>query len=137
MKWDAVDFENKTITIKHKVTEALNDEGKYELVIEDKLKNQSSHRTMPLIPHIEEMLIKEKKKQDRYRKLCGKSYSTEFDGYICRKTTGELIKPNYFSDHFKWVLKKNNLRKIRLHDLRHTCASLLLKNGVQMKQIQE
>lgn len=137
LKWDAVDFENKTITIKHKVTEALNDDGRYELVIEDKLKNQSSHRTMPLIPHIEAMLLEEKKKQERYRKLCGKSYSKEFDGYICRKSTGELIKPGFFSDHFKWMLKKHNLRKIRLHDLRHTCASLLLKNGVQMKQIQE
>lgn len=137
LKWDAIDFENKTITIKHKVTEALNDDGKYELVIEDKLKNQSSHRTMPLIPHIEEMLLEEKEKQERYRKLCGKSYSKEFDGYICRKSTGELIKPNYFSDHFKLMLKKHDLRKIRLHDLRHTCASLLLKNGVPMKQIQE
>lgn len=78
-----------------------------------------------------------KKKQERYRKLCGKSYSKEFDGYVCRKSTGELIKPGFFSDHFKWMLKKHNLRRIRLHDLRHTCASLLLKNGVQMKQIQE
>lgn len=33
-----------------------------------------------------------------------------------------MLKPNYFSDHFKWMLKKHNLRKIRLHDLRHTCA---------------
>ena len=35
------------------------------------------------------------------------------------------------------VLEKNGMRKIRFHDLRHTCASLLLKNGVPMKQIQE
>ena len=83
------------------------------------------------------MLLEEKKKQEHYRKLCGKSYSTEFDGYIFRKSTGELIKPNYFSDHFKWMLKKHNLRKIRLHDLRHTCASLQLKNGVQIKNIQD
>lgn len=137
LKWDAIDFENKTITIRNKVTEALNEDGNYELVIEPKLKNQSSRRTMPLIPHIEEMLLEEKEKQERYRKLCGKSYSKEFDGYICRKSTGELIKPNYFSDHFKLMLKKHGLRKIRLHDLRHICASLLLKNGVPMKQIQE
>ncbi len=83
------------------------------------------------------MLLEEKEKQERYRKLCGKSYSTEFDGYICRKSTGELIKPNYYSDHFELMIKKHGLRKIRLHDLRHTCASLLLKNGVPMKQIQE
>ena len=35
------------------------------------------------------------------------------------------------------VLRKHELRDIRFHDLRHTCASLLLKNGVPMKDIQE
>ena len=34
-------------------------------------------------------------------------------------------------------LKKYNLRKIRFHDLRHSCASLLYANGVSLKQIQE
>ena len=35
------------------------------------------------------------------------------------------------------LLEKNGLRRIRFHDLRHSCASLLLANGVPMKQIQE
>ena len=35
------------------------------------------------------------------------------------------------------LLKEHGLRKIRFHDLRHSCASLLLKQGVPMKQIQE
>ena len=38
---------------------------------------------------------------------------------------------------FPKLLEKNNLRRIRYHDLRHSCASLLLANGVPMKQIQE
>lgn len=38
---------------------------------------------------------------------------------------------------FPKLLEKNNLRHIRFHDLRHSCASLLLANGVPMKQIQE
>ena len=50
---------------------------------------------------------------------------------------GERLKPNTLSDGFKRILEQNNLRVIRLHDLRHTCASLLLANGVPMKQIQE
>jgi len=35
------------------------------------------------------------------------------------------------------VLKRNNLKKIRFHDLRHSCASLLVAQGVSMKLIQE
>ena len=34
------------------------------------------------------------------------------------------------------LLKKKNLKQIRFHDLRHTCASILLKNGANMKEIQ-
>jgi integrase len=50
---------------------------------------------------------------------------------------GDLIKPNYITQHFEQVLKKNGLRKITFHELRHNCASLLLKSGVPMKEIQE
>ncbi len=49
---------------------------------------------------------------------------------------GDPIKPNYITQHFDLVLEKNGLRKIRFHDLRHSCASLLLKNGVAMRDIQ-
>jgi integrase len=50
---------------------------------------------------------------------------------------GTLISPNYISGTFPKLLEKNGLRKIRFHDLRHSCASLLLANNVPMKQIQE
>ncbi len=40
-------------------------------------------------------------------------------------------------DAFARLLAENGLRKIRFHDLRHSCASLLVKQGVPMKQIQE
>ena len=49
---------------------------------------------------------------------------------------GQLIKPGYITQHFPQVLEKNDLRKIRFHDLRHSCASLLHANGVSMKEIQ-
>ena len=50
---------------------------------------------------------------------------------------GDLIKPHYVTESFPKLLKANGLRHIRYHDLRHSCASLLLANGVPMKQIQE
>lgn len=50
---------------------------------------------------------------------------------------GNIINPNYVTNHFKVVLKENNLRPIRFHDLRHSCASLLLAQGIPMKMIQD
>ena len=50
---------------------------------------------------------------------------------------GTLLNPDYVSHAFTKFLKKNGLRVIRLHDLRHSCASLLLAQGISMKQIQE
>ena len=50
---------------------------------------------------------------------------------------GGLITPHYITQRFPEILEKHKLRRIRFHDLRHSCASLLLSNGVPMKQIQE
>jgi hypothetical protein len=48
-----------------------------------------------------------------------------------------IIIPQYVSSHFQVILKENGLRKIRFHDLRHSCASLLLANNIPMKMIQD
>ncbi|MBR4960152.1 MAG: site-specific integrase, partial [Clostridia bacterium] len=50
---------------------------------------------------------------------------------------GNLLKPQYITEHFKVILKQNGMRPIRFHDLRHSCASLMLANGVPMKMIQD
>ena len=51
--------------------------------------------------------------------------------------TGAIITPEYVTRHFKDVIKKYKLRPLRFHDLRHSCASLLLANDVSMKAIQD
>ena len=50
---------------------------------------------------------------------------------------GNRIKPNFITENFRNTLLKNDMRRIRFHDLRHTAASLLLNAGVSMKEIQE
>lgn len=82
-------------------------------------------------------LLEAKKQQEENRKLCGRAYNKEYLGYVCVDVIGNLIKPNYVSSTFGKLLAKNNLRHIRFHDLRHTCASLLLANGVPMEQVKE
>ena len=136
LKWDAIDFEANTLEIKHIVTQASID-GKKVLVQADRAKTKSSLRTLPLVPHIRDRLLMLKGQQDTYRRLCGKSYNREYLGYLCVDEIGNIIRPNYVSEQFPKLLEKNGLRPIRFHDLRHSCASLLLANGVPMKQIQE
>lgn len=97
-------------------------------------KNKKSYRTLPLVPEYRRLLLQMKKHQEEYRELCGNCYH-ESD-YIYVNDLGEPIRPNYVSQHFKLVLKNNNLREITFHELRHTCASLLLKSGISMKDIQ-
>ena len=43
----------------------------------------------------------------------------------------------YVSRHFKRLLEWNNLPHIRFHDLRHSCASILLSSGFTLKDVQE
>lgn len=136
LKWTAIDFENNTLTIQHTVTEC-NLDGKHIEVASDTAKTDSSLRTMPLVTNFREMLLAKKEKQEHYRKLCGRSYCKEYLDYIFVKEMGERWKPRYLSDGFKRILEQNGLRRIRFHDLRHTCASLLLANNVPMKKIQE
>ena len=49
---------------------------------------------------------------------------------------GDLIKPEYVTRTFHSVLEARGMKMIRFHDLRHSCASLLLANGVSIKEIQ-
>lgn len=136
LKWDAIDFENDSITIRHTVTSVTLD-GKVQLVAADTTKTKSSLRTLPLVPFVKERLLLLKKEQENNRRLCGRSYHKQYAGYVCINEIGDLIKPHYVTEQFPKLLDANGLRRIRFHDLRHSCASLMLANGVPMKQIQD
>ena len=136
LNWDAIDFENKTIAIRHTVTVCA-EKGRRIEVAADTTKTASSRRTLPLVPAFQTKLAALKEQQEKNRILCGRSYCTDYLGYVLVDAMGNRLKLSYISTAFPALLKRNGLRPIRFHDLRHSCASLLLKNGVPMKQIQE
>ena len=136
LKWDCVDFERNTITIRHTVT-CFTMDGKRQMVASDTTKTKSSMRTLPLVPAISERLMALKAEQEENRRLARRSYCKDYLGYICVDALGDLIDPDYVTTSFSKLLNRNGLRPIRFHDLRHSCASMLLANGVAMKQIQE
>ncbi|MDL2234260.1 site-specific integrase [Ruminococcaceae bacterium OttesenSCG-928-L11] len=134
--WDAIDFEANTISIGHTVTPALVD-GKRILIEDDTTKSEASLRTLPLIPVFRAKLLEVQEQQKANRRLCGKSYNKAHQGYIYTDAMGNRVMPDYLSRAFPEFMVSHGFRRMRFHDLRHSCASLLLASGVPLKQIQE
>jgi integrase len=80
------------------------------------------------------ILTKWKEQQQAYRALQPNNYHDS--DYVCTKPNGELISPDYVTQHFAVLLKQNNMPKIRFHDLRHSSANFLRSIGFDMKDIQ-
>ena len=118
LKWDAIDFDQNTITIRHTVTSCDLD-GKRVLVASDTTKTKSSMRTLPLVPFMRERLLTLKEEQQENRRLCGRSYIKDYLEYVCVNEIGDLIKPHYVTESFPKLLKAKGMRQIRYHDLRH------------------
>ena len=135
MAWSNIDFEKDKIYVKQKVVE-LTKNGKKNIHISDDLKTESSRRVFALHPDVKKVLLKHKEQQEMYRKQFGRSYSKKYLDMVCVDQLGMLLRPNFVTEHFNTFLKKHGLRKIRFHDLRHTCASLLVALGENMKVIQ-
>lgn len=129
LKWDSIDFERNLITIKHTVVRQVN---VYE---KDDTKTKSSYRSYPLTDDVRQMFIDLKIKEKSNRSLFGNEYID--NGYIFKWDNGKMYDPDYVSKKFKKLLKQYGLRDIRFHDLRHSCASLLVDIGFNIKDIQE
>ena len=135
LKWSAIDFDNKNIHIGFKVTEAVVN-GKTQCVMNSVMKNKSSNRTLPLVPIIEKELLQRREEQMQNQKLYHKSYDANYLDFVFVNDLGTLFKPDYITRHFRELLQKNNLKVIRVHDLRHTCATMLCRQKISLRDIQ-
>ena len=136
LKWDAIDFNRGTLTIKRTVTEATID-GTMKIIEQDSAKTKSSLRTLPLVGSFRDYFQKVKEAQELNKKVCGNCYNYEYDGYVFVNELGDLMRPEYLTSYFPQYIQKHGCKRMHFHDLRHSCASLLLANGVPLKQIQE
>ncbi len=128
LKWDAIDFKNDILEIKHTVVKSS------IVVAKDRTKTASSRMKYILLPEIKELLFDLKAKQNGNRKLFGKEY-IESD-YVFTWANGKLLTPQYITKAFQKVLSHNEFPRMRFHDLRHSCASILYDKGWQLKDIQ-
>lgn len=127
LKWNAIDLDNNTLTVCHTVTRFKTQ------IARDGTKNKSSNRVLALNPGVKTYLTKIYAQQQQDKSLLGAAYQDT--PYVCRWPDGHPLSCDYLTKGFKKILAKNGLPAIRLHDLRHSCASFMLKMGCSMKEV--
>lgn len=120
LKWSSIDWQNKKIHITESIVQTPS-----KKILTKEPKSKAGIRSIVMPNQLYEYL----KLEYERRKLLDKHFS-EDDYIIHAKSSKQPCKPDSLSKKFKCFLKRNNLKDIRLHDLRHECASLLLKSGV-------
>lgn len=127
LRWSDINFEECTIRV-GQITARVN--GK---VILKEPKTESSIRELSGPQEIFELLKKERKKQLQH-KLKGKRVHDEL---IFFDTKGIPMAEDCISQRFRRFLKKELLKEIRFHDLRHAHATLLIKQNVNPKIVSD
>ncbi|MGP3773215.1 tyrosine-type recombinase/integrase [Streptomyces sp. SDT5-1] len=103
-------------------------------------KTTRSIRTVPLPRHLVRALTQHREQQERERKVAGKKWQPapgQPEGLIFTTVTGRVTDPRSLNRMLTILCRDANLRRVRVHDLRHTCASLLLSQGVDARTIME
>lgn len=129
LKWDSIDFVRKTLTIRHTVSKVT------KAVAKDKTKTASSYRSFPLTEEAAQIFQQAKAEETQNRRLMGTAYQE--NDYVFKWSDGRPFPPDYVTHHFSRLLKNHDLPHIRFHELRHSCASLLLNRGFTLKDVQE
>lgn len=136
LRWSSIDFVNGWMHIETTVVKEKIGDQVVSTVRENTTKTDCSRRSLPLCPYTLDYLMKLRQKQLYQKELCGASYITDFLDFVCVDDMGMLLQPDFVTQKFQKVLEKYNLRPIRYHDLRHSCATIMLYLGYNLKDIQ-
>ena len=130
LKWEDMDFQRGTASIKRALVRHA---GVWSY---EQTKTARSRRTIPLPKPLLVKLAAHKRQQCETRLRCGSLWEA-YDLVFCSETGTPLQVPNLTYRYFRPILKKAALPQIRLYDLRHTCATLLLIENENPKVVSE
>ncbi len=125
LKWEDIDFKDNTLEIKRAATLK-----KGVGTIEGDTKTEKSKRTLALPSEIKILLKRLKKEQSENKLLLADKWIDE--DWVFTQWNGKLMNIDTITGWWVEFVRKNNLKKITFHDLRHTAASYLIYSGVDI-----
>ncbi|MCI9977733.1 site-specific integrase [Clostridioides difficile] len=128
LRWSDVDLDDHSVNISQILIYANN---KIEF------KEPKTTKSKRIISAPKELIEKLKIEKLRQNKLKLQGLLENKNNLVCLNRDLNPFLPSSLRTTFSNFIKKNNLRKIRIHDLRHTNASLLLLGGTNMKVVSE
>ena len=130
LRWEDVDLERGTLRVGRSL---VREEGRHTV---GETKTRRGRRQVNLTPRTVNALKAHRKRQLEERMRLAETYKDH--GLVFSTSIGTPVNPeNLVNRSFKPLLEKAGLPKIRFHNLRHTCATLLLGRGVHPKFVQE
>lgn len=136
LKYSDVDFVHRTIHIQRQLGRDLsktNIQPKTKTKQEIGLKSRSSDRILNIPDVVFEAIMEERQRYETNRRRRAQQFQ-DLD-YICCSTYGRPRSASFCYELYKCLLRENDLPNIRFHDLRHTYATLLLKEELSLKAI--
>lgn len=130
-----VDHRQHRLTCQSTVTQQTLDDGNH-IIAKPCTKNKAL-KSFVLTDDVYQKLDTLIQLNNHYKQEFGNAYNHQWDGYIFRHPDGNIIAPNLLTRKFSEFLQRNSLKKMRFHDLRHSCATLLYSQGVSPKAIQQ
>jgi integrase len=129
LRWSDVDLERAQLVVRQQLTEVR---GRSVI---GKPKTRRSQRSVALDAGTVAALVEHRARQQE--ELAAWNRPLAPDGLVFTKEDGRPVRPEYATRHFQALAREAKLREIRLHDLRHTSASLALAAGIEMKVVSD
>jgi integrase len=129
LRWGAIDFETRTLHVRNSLQRV---NGSLQV---SEVKSKKSRRQLPLLDFVAKSLRLQRARQSQERLVAGAGWHDS--GFVFTTRIGTPVDPANLLDNFKRVLHKAELPDIRIHDLRHSTASLLIALNVHPRIVME
>ena len=129
LKWSNIDFVNDTITIENTLCYA---DKEWFL---GPTKTKTSERALKLGAYTKELLLKHKAEQNKLKAIVGDNWV--YPNLVFTSVIGNYYDRSYVNRALKKILTNNDIPPISAHGLRHSNASLMINNGIDVKAVSE